>query len=121
MGFGETLPRAGLYAQGNPERMIRRWQQLADPQVDTTQTVLVSEDIAGPPPDNQPPTATLRPKEFEANEYAPKQVVLRTDANVTSELLQTDKCDPDCKVTVNDQGASSGQEFPDARRGPAGG
>ncbi len=102
--FAGALPRARLYAQWQSSTNDQATlQQLADPQFDPTQTVLVAEEIAGPPPGQSATNRTLKPVEFVANEYAPKQVVLRTDADVPTVLLLTDKYDPDWKVTVDGQ------------------
>jgi hypothetical protein len=103
--FTGALPRAALYT---------RWQvstndpvvlaQLADPAFDPQQTVLVD----GMPSADLPAEGTGDGGDASATivSYAPKEIVLRTQAKSPGVLLLNDRYDPQWTVTVDDRAAS---------------
>jgi hypothetical protein len=97
--FTGALPRAGLYANWS---VITNDQEtlaaLARKDFDPAQTVLVASPIAAPaaPAAGNAPAGTA---EFKS--YAPKRIVLQTQAGQASVLLLNDKYDKNWKVSVD--------------------
>jgi len=104
--FAGALPRATLYPRWqvntNDEATLK---QLASPEFDPAQTVIVANDLPAPAAAT-PATLTKATVEFVPDKYMPKQVVLRTKAEAPTVLLLNDKHDPDWKAWVDGQPAS---------------
>ena len=94
MEFTGALPRAKLYSQWqvstNDQQTL---QQLASPDFNPEQTVLVSGDV--------PAAGQGTPGTVEFANYAPKHITFRSKSESPSILLLNDRYDPDWKVTVD--------------------
>jgi len=99
--FDAALPRAKLYSnwQVNTNAQAVR-DQLTDLAFDPEQTVLVSGDV--PPPRNAPGGDTAGGT-VETVSYAPKRVVLKSNASQATVLLLNDHIDPHWYVSVDGQ------------------
>jgi hypothetical protein len=96
--FSGALPRANLYT---------RWQAvtnnqaaldlLVDPAFDPRQSVLVAGELPASPPDSTNQDAG----HVEFASYAPKAIVLESDASAPAVLLLNDHFDPNWKVRVD--------------------
>jgi hypothetical protein len=96
--FTGALPRAKLYTNWqvvtNDQAALAR---LVDPAFDPSTTVL----LATPPPAS-PPTATNSPPgTVSFVSYAPKDIVLKAEANASSVLLLNDRFESNWKVYVD--------------------
>ena len=107
--FTGALPRAKLYANWqvstNDEATLN---QLASPEFDPAQTVLVAEKLPAPSIAGAAGKDAGAPREagtVEFASYAPKDIVLRAKASVPSVLLLNDKHDPNWKVLVDGKAA----------------
>ncbi|MBN2505307.1 MAG: YfhO family protein [Verrucomicrobia bacterium] len=99
--FTGALPRAGLYTQWTVATNAQAaLNQIASPAFDPAQLVVVSGNVSPPPapPPTNPPAASV---EFVPDQYTPKHVALRTQANAPTVLLLADKYDPNWRVTVD--------------------
>ncbi|HKQ40616.1 MAG TPA: hypothetical protein VJ063_21275 [Verrucomicrobiae bacterium] len=96
--FTGALPRAKLYSQwqtgASDEQTL---QQLASPEFNPEQTVLIS-GAAPAPAQGQPGTV-------EYASYAPKRITLRAKSEAPAMLLLNDRYDPDWKVTIDGKSA----------------
>jgi hypothetical protein len=97
--FSGALPRA---------KLCSNWQcstndkatlaQIADPQFDPSQKLIVSGDVPAPPPQT---TTNAAASDVTFVSYAPKKVVLKADAKIPSVLLLNDRYDPNWRVSVD--------------------
>ena len=98
MEFTGALPRAKLYSQwqtsANDQQAL---QQLASPEFNPEQTVLISGEAPAP--------GKGQPGTVEFANYAPKHIKLRAITDSAAMLLLNDRYDPDWKVTVDGKAA----------------
>ena len=92
--FTGALPRAKLYSQWQVSTNDQgTLDQLASPEFNPEQTVIVSEDV--------PPPAQGQPGGLEFASYTPKHIAFRSKSQSPSILLLNDRYDPDWKVSVD--------------------
>ena len=96
--FTQALPRAKLYSNWqvvtNDQAVL---DQLAATSFDPERSVFVAGGL--PAPLRRPPAPTTNAGTVEFASYAPKDIVLRSDAPAPSVLLLNDRFDPNWKVT----------------------
>lgn len=101
--FTGALPRAKLYAQWqintNDQEVL---QQLSSPAFEPTRTVLISSNSL-PATAASAADANTSAGSVQITSYAPKRVVLETQAEKPAVLLLNDKYDPNWKVWIDGQ------------------
>jgi membrane protein YfhO len=96
--FTGALPRAKLYSQWqvstNDQKTL---EQLASPEFNPEQTVIVAEGST----ESRPTNAVASSGSVEFASYSPKHIKFKTKADAPSILLLNDRYDPDWKVFVD--------------------
>lgn len=99
--YPDALPRAKLYSNWQVNTNVRDVLKLiVNPAFDPVHTVAVSTDVPAP----SPAAATNQDSgTVQITSYAPKDVVLKSDAPVPTVLLLNDRFEPAWKVVVDGQ------------------